>query len=304
MWSDHEVRRRIAFLERNIKRSGMASNLEIAACQARSSERKEPERWLFYWADLRTLIREKNHDHVDAEGLEAATRALEEIPEHIHLPTIGADLVVHPASWSRINVIETHAFNLHLCEAARAYLMTLREQGNASPVDKKPCSGCGRPLEPGEVFAHISRLGDEMSFQRASLYTQIVAPGPEPAEGELVTWAERITPAEHLVLLQAYHRCNSDVIARLPKLSSADGKRELQGSWSFLFARFEEREGRPAKHIMRDRSLAAVIAICVTAAIQQRRSQEKAREKAKKAPRGKGKRRSDPLDEALRRGAD
>ncbi len=305
MWVEAEFRRRIAFFERNLKRSGLATEAELAAVATRSAEWAVPERLIYQWADLRALVTERNRTTLDPDALEAAVRAMEERPEHVSLPSVQVDTIVRPASFARINLVELYAYNLKLLTQAREFLMAERTAGRTIPTDPTPCSECGRPLAPGGVFELIDKMGREIVFERAALHTQIIAEGPEPHEGPLVTWSERITQGEHMLLIQAYHRVNTDPIKQVSGLVSKDGKRDLPNSWSFLFNRFEEREGRPARHIMRDRSLASIIAVCVTSALlsEERERTTKRKAASEKHRRVLGKRPGKtPIDRAVDRG--
>ena len=288
MWTEKEFERRIAFFERNIERAGLATRAEIAAVALRSKEWAIPERLIYHWADLRALLVERNSTTVDPDALEAATQAMEERPEWVTLPSVDRNVAVRPASFERITLVEQLDFNLKLLQGARAFLMYQRAMGRKSPAPApEPCSECKRPYDPEGAFQLIEDMGREADFTRASLFSQIIADGPEIREGPLVDWAKRITPGEHLLLVQAYHRVNTDPIVRVSKLVSGDGKRDLPMSWSFLFASMEEREHRPAKEIMRDRSLASIVAVCVVSALQHREAEKKAKEKAERGARKK-----------------
>ncbi len=306
MWTDREFERRIAFFERNIERAGLATTAEIAAVALRSKEWAIPERLIYHWADLRALLVERNKTTVDPDALEAATQAMEERPEWVTLPTVDRVVAVRPASFERITMVEQLDFNLKLLQAARTFLMFQRAAGKRRPKAPEPCGECKRPYDPEGAFDLIERMGREADFARASLYTQIIADGPEPHDGPLVDWSKKLTGGEHMLLLQAYHRVNTDPILRVSKLVSSDGKRDLPMSWSFLFATMEEREHRPAKEIMRDRSLASIVAVCVVSALQHREMEKKAKERAERDARqkpgkGKGKSRA-PWTQAVERG--
>ncbi len=282
MWTDAEFKRRIAFFERNMERAGLATKAEIAAVAVRAKEWAEPESLIYQWSDLRALLVQRNVTTVDPEALEAAVAAMEERPEWVSLPSVDKMVAIRPASFERITLIEKLDFNMKLLLAAKTWLMAQRAVGERPSGAKPPCGECKRPFASDGAFDLIDRLGREEDFHRASLYTQVIAEGPEPHEGPLVKWATKLTVGEHMLLLQAYHRVNTDPITRISKLVSRDGKRDLPMSWSFLFTAMEEREHRPAKEIMRDRSLASIVAVCVVGAVQFRAMEKKAKDKAER----------------------
>ena len=76
----------------------------------------------------------------------------------------------------------------------------------------------------------------------------------------MISWAEKITPAEHVALLQAYHRVNLERMRDIPRPTTEDGESELPSHWSFVMAHQAHHESRPPKEIMKNRSLAAIVA--------------------------------------------
>lgn len=277
MASADQVRRRIANLTFGLERSGLATEEELASVAARFQGESDVEKLWEYWAELKALgiarIGErKKKGPVNEQQLEVAAEALAEKPEKVELPSLKKTITVHPASYARIQRIEEHAFWMSMLEAARSLLLDRARTGQPSPATSgKPCGECGRPTEPGRLEDLLDRTRTELKLQRAALYGQVTAPGPAPSQ-ESVDWAEKITPLEEALLMQAYHRVNYDVIQGLPEPKSKDGERDLPRSWAFLFSSMALREKKPAAEIMQDRSLASIIATFV---LEQLREEER-----------------------------
>jgi hypothetical protein len=262
-----ELRRRIAFLQRNLVRSRVATAEEIAAVAARFKGQRSLAAYWEHWAELKAMAiararpaREQRSKKVTPESLEMAVRAMSDEGKTVSLPSLGREVRIVPASFARIVRIEEHEWWMVRLEAARALLVEkAQEQGTAS---EEVCGECHRPKSSGTFDTLLQRITAELQHQRGMLYANVTAPGAAPVL-EPVSWPDEITVAEDLLLRQTYHQVNFDVISQLPELRSEDGERDLPRSWAFLFAHQADRERRPAHELMRDRSLGSTIAVMV-----------------------------------------
>lgn len=264
------LRRRIAFFQRNLLRSGLATEEEIASVADPFSKRRDKDALWEHWAELKAIaiarVTTKKSTEVADESLEAAVAALSDQSYEVRLSSIGKAFHITPASFKRIRTIEDHAWWVNMLTAGRALL--LADVGDVPAAKGEVCSECDRPLVAGALNELLERIGDELDYQRSMLYAQVIAPTPAPVDNP-VKWANKITPAEDSLLMEAYHRVTYDVIMQLPEPRSLDKQRELPRSWAFLFAQQAERERRPAIEIMRDRSLGSTIAVMVIESIRQ-----------------------------------
>lgn len=286
MATTDQIRRRIANLTFGLERSGLATEEEIASVAARFEGNSEIDVLWEHWAELKALglariSQRKKAGPVTENQLELAAQALAEKPEEVYLPSLKQKFRIHPASYARIERIEEHSFWINMLEAARSLLLLETTEGKHTPASAgNICPQCGRAREPGQLDDLLKRIREELTYQRAALYGQVVAPGPAPHEtdtGEpvLVDWGNRLTPLEDALLMQGYHRVNYDVVRGLPEPRSADNERELPRSWAFLFASISMKENRPARSVMRDPSLASIIATFVLEEIKQRERERK-----------------------------
>ncbi len=96
----------------------------------------------------------------------------------------------------------------------------------------------------------------------------MTAEGPAPAL-QAAGWADRITPSEEMLLLEAWHRVNTDALRRLPRPKSKKDKKQLPNTWAMVFQSVAWRERRPPIEIVRDRSLVSICAETVLETIKQ-----------------------------------
>lgn len=274
--SQKQLKDKVAFLERNLVRSGMATEEEVKGLLQRFEKRRDKDSYWERWAELKALVMTRSAGRAECrsapvlsdESLDVAIAALSETVEEVQLPSISRTVNVVPASFKRIELLEGHAWVLARLQTARAILTEKAQSGDLpKQVQGESCETCGRPLEVGKIYETISRLEEEVSYQRSWLYAQVTSSSPAPAT-EPVDWGDKITPAEEVLLMQAYHRTNHDIITRLPEPKSEDGQRALPRSWAFLFATQASRERRSSVEVMRDRSLGATIAVLVLEAIR------------------------------------
>ena len=204
-WSLKQLRDRTAFMKRNLIRGGLASEQELDEIAAPlKGDRSKDAAWAI-WAEYKAIAiaRAKNRDPdaapaVDEESLEVAVAALADRPAVVELPSIKQRLVVCPASYSRIELLEGHAWWLARLEAARAILLQDATAGTYNKhVAAEICEACERPLSPGNLDETIKRIQQEMTEQRAWVYAHVVAPTPAPAD-KPVAWANSVrTRARH-----------------------------------------------------------------------------------------------------------
>lgn len=270
-----QLRGRIEFLRRNLLRGKLADESELDKIAARfKGERSKSSLWA-HWAELKAIAiaKAKNNDpsaipEVSEESLEVAVMALADKSVDVFLPSLKQTFTVVPASFSRIEALEGHAWWLARLEAARAVLL---EDANTGKVNKNVaaeyCEKCERPLEVGSLDEILKRIQLEIDQQRDWVLAHAVAPTPAPAD-KPVNWGDRITTAEYTLLVQSYHRVNYDIVSRLPEPKSENGARTLPRSWAFLFSHQADKERRPSAELMRDRSLASVVAVIVLEAIR------------------------------------
>lgn len=303
-WSKRELQSQVEFLERNVVRRGQATQAEIDELRQKHKERRRDQgrkranmedlwRW---WADLKSFWRREESGAVHTgrvgapkrklgpDPLDAALKALEDRPEYVELPSVGLFVRVTPASWDRIQEIESLDWWLMRCEAARWLVRDRVKESGRLPDDTPPCGECGRPMEPVELDQIGKDIRQQIVLLKGLIFRQITAPGPEPAvqqiagdgivraivrtvkwllgklELEPVRWGSKITPAEHVALLQAYHRVNLERMRNIPRPTTEAGDSELPSHWSFVFAHQAHHESRPPKEIMKTRSLAAIVA--------------------------------------------
>lgn len=280
------LKRLIDVQKRNLIRSHLATPAEVAAVEKKHQERPARHRWIFIWGDLRVLIAvkmtAKGGGKVPPDALAAAILALEEAPETVWLPSLKRQVDVCPASWDKINAIERCDWWLPRLEAGRFVLMHDTENGRPTKADSRAvCEACERPTHPGNLDELLTEIGQESAHMRAWIYAHVTSGSAAPAE-EPVSWASEITVVEHTALVQAYHRVNTDIIRRLPKPMSRDGEREQPRHWSFLFAHQADHQEVPPKEIMRNQSLASLIAVVSLEAISHQALQKKGKVDAKK----------------------
>ena len=286
MTSEREIKRRIEHLKRNLVRGRIAVEAEIEAVLAKHNERSEQHRDLFIWADLRVLaaVNQKGKGgrggHTP-DALAAAILALEEAAEFVWMPSLKRTLAVVPAGWNKINAIERCEWWLPRLEAGRLMLMNDKAEGRRSKADPVPCDACGRPLHPGNVDELIEAISVEIANFRAWIYAHVTSGSPAPAK-ERAPWANQITVLEHMALIQAWHRVNTDIVSRIPRPVSKDGQREQPTHWSWLFAHQADYQSKPPTEIMENQSLAALIAVISLEAITADRLKSKGRMDAKK----------------------
>lgn len=269
-----ELRNRIAFLQRNLIRSRLATKEELDTVASRFAKARSKDALWEYWAELKAVaiaraIKRGPRVGLSEESLQAAVEALSDQTCDVTLISINETFTIYPASYKRIEVLEEHAWWVARLEAARTLLIQSANKGSPHYLSQSDevCSQCNRPLSPGRFNELLQRIQEECEYQRAMLYAQVTITGPAPAK-EPVDWAAKITPAEDLLLMEAYHRVNYDVIMRLPEPKSQDNQRSLPRSWAFLFSHQANRERRPSVEVMRDRSLGSVVAVLVMEAIR------------------------------------
>jgi len=292
-WSKSALRKRIAFYERNLKLQQLATADEIEAVASRFRGRPTKDELWQWFAELRSLARRnewksaEGSGRVTADELDAALEALEGRGEYVQLASVKLVVRIVPASYDRINLIEHLEWTALRLEAAEALIRRKIDAGDDAELpgyDVDICPECERPRRPAALDELLARIQAEITHNRGLIYAQVTAPGPSPAPAaEGVTWASKLTPIEHVALVQAYHRVNLDLLRRLPKPMSRDGERELPTHWSFLFAQLEARTDKqiPADRFMRDRSLAAIVA----AVSLEEREHESSRKKAEERQR-------------------
>jgi hypothetical protein len=252
--SKKELKNLIAFYERNMINAGLAPTDEIEkiAEQRRGARDKDS---LWDWlAELKSLARarkaleQKRGSPVKADAYEAAIAALEGRAESVWLPSLDTSVKVVPASWARILIVEDCEYWILKLHAYEIFIKQQEEQSDDHPQI-------------------LDRVITSINETRSLLYAQIAAPTPAPVE-EGIDWADKITVLEEMALKQAWHRVNLDLIARLPEPASRDGKRALPRHWSFVFQSYSWRERRPPGEIIRDRSLASIVAATVLEVIK------------------------------------
>lgn len=288
-----ELKQLIALYERDLPRRGAVTPQELEDVTARFSGRRlRVHDYWEWWADLRAYAKReawlagKAGDLGDADALEAAIESLEERAESVELPSLGVTVIVAPASWARIQIIEDHALLEACLQGGRHLLLERLRNGKPIKIRKgesvEICPKCDRPLEVGDTADLLFRTEAELSYQRAAIYAQVTALGPQPLPvGSQVEWADKIVPEEQIALLQAYHRVNLDRLRRMPKPAGKDKKTALPSHWSFLFARLAARENKPAAEIMRDRSLVAIVAVTILESRRDEIQREEAKRDAK-----------------------
>jgi hypothetical protein len=270
-----QLRGRIDFLRRNLLRGGTATETELDSIAERfKGERSKGSLWA-HWAELKAIAIAKatTRDHnaipeLDEDSLEAAVTALADKSVSVFLPSLKRTFNIVPASYTRIELLEGHAWWLSRLEAARAVLL---EDANAGKINKhvaaEYCEKCERPLEAGSLDETLKRIQAEIGAQRDWVLANAVAPTAAPAD-KPVNWGDRITAPEYTLLIESYHRVNYDIVSRLPEPKSENGARTLPRSWAFLFSHQADKERRPSAELMRDRSLASVVAVIVLEAIR------------------------------------
>lgn len=309
-----EVKRLIAHYERDLPRRGAVTPQELEDVAARFSGRrlKAHEYWE-WWADLRAYAKReawlaaKVGDLGDADALEAAIESLEERAESVELPSLGLTVIVAPASWARIQIIEDHAMLEACLQGGRHFLLERLRTGKPikarKAADVEICPKCERPFEVGDTADLLFRTEAELSYQRGAIYAQVTALGPQPLPvGSQAEWADRIVPEEHIAILQAYHRVNLERLRRMPKPAGKDKTTALPSHWSFLFARLSARENKPAAEIMRDRSLVAIVAVQILESRRDEIQRKEAKAEAKASGGSKTHRRAPRRARSPRRG--
>lgn len=286
MTSVRELKRRIDFQKRNLLRTDLATEEEIAAIFSKHEERRAEHRWIYIWGDLRVLIalkmKDKGGGRIPPDAMAAAILALEEAPETVWLPSLKQQVVIWPAGFEKINAIERLEWWMPRLEAGRIMLMRDKENGRPSKADSRAiCDACERPTSPGNLDELLQEIALESAHMHSWIYAHATSGSPAPAE-EPVTWASQITVLEHMALVQAYHRVNRDIIEQLPKPMSRDGDREQPRHWSFLFAHQADHQQKPPIEIMRNQSLAGLIAVVSLEAITAQRLRAKGKVDAKK----------------------
>lgn len=317
-----QLRARIDQLRRILEGADLATAAELdeVAKKYRNDRSKDGLWWLY--AELRSFARRQEWRRRDGDigtltptQLETAIAALEQRPIDVELPSIrtwplrwlarlaslAASILrlswrppaprvrIHPAGWARIEEIEEREWWLLRCQSAWTLLLAA-DRGADPEASADVCSECNRPLSPGRTAELLRRIGREIEHQRAMIVTQVCAPGPAPVPTEEpARWASRITALEFEGLKEGYHAVNRDMIRLLP--TAPKSGEEGQRHWSFVFARLEELEKKPAATLMRDRSLAAIVARIVLEAIQNEAARRKAREESEAAKIRSGRRR-------------
>ncbi len=267
-----ELKKRIAFLERNLVRSRLATEQDVRTVADRFKGARSKDKLWEQWAELRALALARALSHepereFSRESLEAAVAALGDQTQEVTLRSVGETFTIHPASFLRIKKIEKHAMWVAQLDAASSVVLTGVVTGEKHSASPEVCETCERPLAPGQDDELLARIQTEMEYQRSMLYANVVAPGPQPVE-EPVDWSGAVTQMEETILMQVYHQVTYDVLAQLPSPKSKDGERELPKSWAFLFANHADREHRPSVEGMRDRSLGSIVAVMVLQAIR------------------------------------
>lgn len=270
-WSRDYLKKKVAFYERVLKRQNLATADEIEAVARKHPGRKKDDLWARY-AELRSLARRNEWVNAAASGeittdeMEAALEALEGRGELVELASVKAIVRVVPASYERINLVEDLELAQRRLQDAHEALRAAIERGDDLELpgyDVDACPECRRPRRPAQLHELLAGFRKEIAHYRGLIYSQVTAPDPKPVDdAKPPPWSSKITPLEHLALVQAYHRVNMDLLRRLPRPVSRDGERELPAHWSFLFSQLEARTKHrlPAKHFMREYSLAAIVA--------------------------------------------
>ncbi len=280
-----ELRERIAFLYRNLDRSGFTTKEFLVSIRDRFNKGKRNKDSLWEeWAELRAIAisgATRKKSGLTEDALTAALSALKEEVSVIHVPSIDQSFSVCPASWARINIIEEHEWWLRRLEAAKSILTVEADHGvpNRFVIEKR-CTACGGITEPGSLKQLLNDVSAEIRFQRGMILANVVAPTPAPIT-EPADWVDDVTVVEEELLKQTYHRVNFDVIQQLPDPVSADNQRNLPRSWAFLFQSLEERTHKPAAHFMKNRALASIIATIVLETIKSQAAKDAASDKSK-----------------------
>lgn len=267
---------RIAFYRRNLVNIGLATVEEVMAVVDAIPKQATKDDLHMAHAKLMSFGRRREWQHrknghtapaVDPESLDAALSALEERAEVVELRRSpeAVRLVIVPASYARIVMVEDLEFWVQRLESIRLYLQHPQ---------------CPDP-EPAERLVRVDR---ELEHQRAMLFTQVAAPTAAPATGEEpAPWARDLRPEEAVALLQAWHRVNLEPLRRLPKPAGRTGE-TLPPHWSILFQSIAWREKRPPSEIVRDRSLLSIAVQGVIESIREA-AREREREQTKPAAR-------------------
>lgn len=275
--SVHELRNRVEFLHRNLLRQGLVTAEELSAVAKRFPGKAKDDLWP-HWAELRALAIGRavtRKGDVSPEALKVAVDALADMSLEVRVPSINKTFAIVPASYQRIRFIEEHSWWLNRLEAAKALYMHKKNKGIPDvDLDGKVCGECNRPLAPGNMKELSSRIEKEIEYQRAMVYANVTAEGPEQVTepGGWLKWGKRINLAENILIMETYHRVTYDMLARLPEAKSSDGLRTLPKSWAFLFSNLADKEHRPASELMKDRSLASIVAVVVLQAIRDQKS--------------------------------
>jgi hypothetical protein len=268
-----ELRRRISFLERNLVRGGLATAEQVAAVVSQHQGRSTMalvEQYVHLKALAINAGSQQQHPvrkHSSDDALQAAVHALSDQSHSVHLPSLGHAVTVTPASYARINAVEDHEWWMLRLLAARMMLVNDAEHGTPHPATQaKVCTACQRPLAPGKLKEVLAELDREIMYQRSMLYANVVAETPAPVTTP-VSWADQLTSAEDALLRETWHRINYEILSRLPQPTGTSGS-DLPRSWAFLFAHQADRERRSPVEIMRNRSLASLVAVVVLETIR------------------------------------
>ncbi len=283
-----ELQDRVAFLYRNLNRSGFATDTTLNAVRARFKESSpkngDKDSLWEEWAELRAIAisgATRNRSGLTEDSLDAALLALKEESSVIEIPSLDETFPICPASWARIILIEEHEWWLRRLEAAKAILSSEASQGVSNRfVMEKRCTACGGVTEPGSLKKLMNEVTVEIKYQRGMIYANVTAPTAAPVENP-VDWVDELAIVEETAMMQEYHRVNYDTIQQLPDPVSADGQRELPKSWAFLFQGLEERTHKPASHFMKNRALAPIIATIVLETIKSQAAKKDVKNKPK-----------------------
>ncbi len=253
MWTRKKLENRIASLDKLLRIEKLATDAELDSVASSHPGKTKEQLWLRY-AELRSFARRKEwqarrqNRRGDADSFETALAALEDRAEIVELPSLNRTFRISPASWLRIMRVEDLDWWILRLGAAR--LLLKYDAGRGEPID--------------DLDETLGKIQEEVSHCRSLLYAEVTAEGPAPLY-EPIDWGDRITPDEEMLLMEAWHRVNTDILRRLPRpMSKKDGK-ELPNTWAMVFQSVAWRERRPPIEIVRERSL---VSICAETALE------------------------------------
>lgn len=189
----------------------------------------------------------------------------------------GRVVLVRPASWDRLMVVEDLWYWLGELETIRTVLR--KDPENFERADDL-----------------MKRVRDEIGWVRAWAYAQVCAPGTAPLDmpdgEEAPRWARELTMVDHSRLVAAWLEVHvrrpkmaESVVrakypASTPSTSEKDGPVGSMSGFPFMMASIAYREKKSPAYVKRDRSLSELMTTYMVQGQQQTSQREKSEAKA------------------------